>query len=74
MRAWFQALDQHHDGTLDLPSLTRVFRSLQIPLSRFEIYSFFKGLLDKEGRLPLTASSRIFAASVFRQTYDEPIK
>lgn len=45
MTEWFQTLDIKHDGSCDIETLSRVFKTLEVPLSRFEIYTVFKGLV-----------------------------
>jgi len=74
MRSWFSTLDTRHDGTIDLTTLTRVFKSLEVPLSRFEVYTFFKGLFRLETGLdqPITNAQRIFTSSIFRHVALSP--
>jgi len=68
MRSWLSTLDTRHDGTIDLTTLTRIFKSLDIPLSRFEVYTFFKGLYRLETGVDqqISNSHRIFTSSIFR--------
>ncbi|CDW87548.1 UNKNOWN [Stylonychia lemnae] len=45
---WFRCFDQLHNGTIDLHGFNQVFKNMQIPLSKIEIYSIFKYLLQRQ--------------------------
>eukprot|EP00347_Sterkiella_histriomuscorum_P013994 403362573 len=50
LEEWFRCHDSQHNGTIDLEGFTTMFKNMEIPLSKIEIYSVFKQLVIQQGK------------------------